>query len=251
MKLVGQPVGRLILLFVLYILPGFGAKAGTHRTIVENKNLLNEIALKHRWSKTIRTAISFYEQNGLRQAGLSKEAFECAYLGYQRLKRRRALHKTTILSVCDFSKSSSEERMYVIDMLNKRLLYRTFVVHGINSGGEYANSFSNRPNSYKSSLGFYVTSRAYHGENGLSLRIHGLDKGFNDRAAIRNIVIHGAPYVSRRILQKYGMMGTTFGCPAIPVEMSSMIIPVIKNGTCFFIFYPSMEYLLHSTVLNS
>jgi hypothetical protein len=120
----------------------------------------------------------------------------------------------------------------------------------MNSGNEYACSFSNRRNSYKSSLGFYVTRQAYFGDNGLSLRIEGLDRGFNDMAGRRNIVIHGAPYVSTRILKKYGVMGTTYGCPAIPDDMSSKIIPVIKQGTCFFIYYPSQEYLERSSVLN-
>jgi len=105
--------------------------------------------------------------------------------------------------------------------------------------------------SCKSSLGFYITKRTYSGINGMSLRIEGVDKGFNDNAAKRAIVIHGANYVSKRILNKYGVMGTTFGCPAIPSEMTSQIIPVVKNGSCFFIYYPSQKYLTRSAVLNS
>jgi hypothetical protein len=140
--------------------------------------------------------------------------------------------------------------MYVIDVRNRRLLYRTYVAHGINSGHEYACSFSNRPQSYKSSLGFFVTRNAYFGSNGLSLRIDGVERGINDKARQRNIVIHGAPYVSERILHKYGVMGTTFGCPAIPQEMASQVIPVLKNGTCFFVYYPSRRYLSGSGVIN-
>jgi hypothetical protein len=139
----------------------------------------------------------------------------------------------------------------VIDVRNKKVLYRTFVAHGINSGEEYANSFSNQPESCKSSLGFYVTRKTYFGSNGLSLRIDGVDKGFNDNANKRSIVIHGASYVSLRILHKYGVMGTTFGCPAIPTEVSNEIIPLVKNGSCFFIYYPSKKYLSLSPVLNS
>jgi hypothetical protein len=140
--------------------------------------------------------------------------------------------------------------MYVIDVQNRKLLYRSYVAHGISSGEEYAHSFSNIPESHKSSLGFYVTRNTYFGSNGLSLRIDGMDKGFNSKASQRNIVIHGAPYVSERILHKYGMMGTTFGCPAIPEELSHQIIPAIANGTCFFIYYPSKRYLERSSVLN-
>jgi hypothetical protein len=167
------------------------------------------------------------------------------------LKKRGLLRRTGILSICDFSQSSSNQRLYVIDVRNRRMLYRTYVAHGINSGEEFASSFSNKMESCKSSLGFYVTTNTYTGINGLSLRIEGVDKGFNDNAGRRAIVIHGASYVSLRILHKYGVMGTTFGCPAIPDEMSSQIIPVVKHGSCFFIYYPSKKYLANSPVLNS
>jgi L,D-transpeptidase catalytic domain len=195
-------------------------------------------------------AAGIYNDMDLEESGLSKKAFEYAWLGYHKLQKRGLLHRTGILSICDFSQSSSRERMYVIDVRHKKLLFRTYVAHGINSGEEFANSFSNQPESCKSSLGFYVTRQTYYGINGLSLRIDGLDKGFNDLASSRNIVIHGASYVSTHILQKYGVMGTTFGCPAIPTEMSTQIIPLVKNGTCFFIYYPSKKYLSGSMVLN-
>jgi hypothetical protein len=195
-------------------------------------------------------AVALFDQLQLQDSGLNEKALEYALLGYHRLKKRGVLHKADVLSICDFSQSSGSKRMYVIDVRNRKLLYRTYVAHGIRSGSSYANSFSNRPESYKSSLGFYVTRNTYSGCNGLSLRIDGVDRGFNNMASRRNIVIHGAPYVSERILNKYGVMGTTFGCPAIPEEMSKQIIPVLKNGTCFFIYYPSKRYLARSSVLN-
>jgi len=199
----------------------------------------------------LATANIIYQNMNLEDSGLSRTAFEYAWTGYYKLKKKGLLRRTDILTICDFSQSSSKERMYVIDVRNRRLLYHTFVAHGINSGGEFANSFSNRMESGKSSLGFYITTGTYTGFNGLSLRIEGLDKGFNDNAARRAVVIHGATYVSRRILNKYGVMGTTFGCPAIPDEMTTQIIPVVKNGSCFFIYYPSNKYLTQSPVLNS
>ena len=198
----------------------------------------------------LAVAGSIYEDMNLQDSGLSRQAFETAWIGYYKLQKKGRLHRTGILSICDFSQSSGNQRLYVIDVRNRRLLYRTYVAHGLNSGNEFANSFSNRNESCKSSLGFYITSRTYQGENGLSLRIEGVDKGFNDHASKRNIVIHGATYVSQRILHKYGVMGTTYGCPAIPADMSSQIIPVVKNGSCFFIYYPSKKYLSKSTVLN-
>jgi len=208
-------------------------------------------AFKAEYKMVMNTALSIYDRMDLEDSGLSRKAFEYAWLGYHNLLKKGVLHRTDVLSICDFSQSSSQQRMYVIDVRNKKMLYRTFVAHGINSGEEYANSFSNAPESCKSSLGFYVTRKTYYGSNGLSLRIDGVDKGFNDMASKRNIVIHGAPYVSLRILHKYGVMGTTFGCPALPTEASAEIIPLVKNGSCFFIYYPSKKYLSQSKVLNS
>jgi hypothetical protein len=210
----------------------------------------HQAALKAEFKLFVIEAAYIYEDMDLAAAGLSKKAFEYAWVGYHKLQKKGLIHKSGILSICDFSQSSSQERMYVIDVRKKKLLFRTFVAHGINSGEQFANSFSNNPESCKSSLGFYVTQRTYTGINGLSLRIDGVDKGFNDMASRRNIVIHGAPYVSRRILEKYGIMGTTFGCPAIPTEMTDQIIPLVKNGSCFFIYYPSRKYLAQSAVLN-
>lgn len=186
----------------------------------------------------------------LADSGLNEKVLEYALMGYHRLLKRHALHNTDILTICDFSQSSSLKRMYVIDMRTRRLLYRNYVAHGISSGGEFANSFSNAPESHKSSLGFYVTRNTYYGENGLSLRIDGMDRGYNTLAGERNIVIHGAPYVSERILHKYGVMGTTFGCPAIPEELTDQLIPLLKDGSCFFIYYPSKRYLQNSSILN-
>jgi hypothetical protein len=199
----------------------------------------------------LATAINIYDEMSLEDSGLNRQAFEYAWMGYYKLKKHGLLRRANILSIADFSQSSGNQRLYVIDVRNRRLLYRTYVAHGINSGKEYANAFSNKMESGKSSLGFYITTGTYYGFNGLSLRIEGMDKGFNDNAARRAVVIHGATYVSTRILHKYGVMGTTFGCPAIPDEMTTQIIPVVKGGTCFFIYYPSTKYLAGSRVLNS
>jgi len=218
---------------------------------VEEKAIAVRAARQAERRIILATAGSIYNEMDLEDSGLSRKAFECAWTGYFKLKKRGLLRRTGILSICDFSQSSSNQRLYVIDVRNRRMLYRTYVAHGINSGEEFASSFSNKMESCKSSLGFYVTTNTYTGINGLSLRIEGVDKGFNDNASRRAIVIHGASYVSLRILHKYGVMGTTFGCPAIPDEMSSQIIPVVKHGSCFFIYFPSKKYLANSPVLNS
>ena len=226
--------------------------AGPVYNSLGNKSKASALAAKRAEMRMlVATASSMYAEMDLQDSGLSQNAFQAAWIGYYKLKKRGLLKRTNVLSICDFSQSSSQQRMYVIDVRNRRVLYRTYVAHGINSGEEFANSFSNKMESCKSSLGFYVTSKVYSGVNGVSLRIDGVDQGFNDNARRRAIVIHGANYVSRRVLNKYGVMGTTFGCPAIPENMTTQIIPVVKNGSCFFIYYPSKKYLAQSKVLNS
>ncbi|HEV2481184.1 MAG TPA: murein L,D-transpeptidase catalytic domain family protein [Puia sp.] len=226
----------------------------TYRTAANYKMTASRAAAAAKRAEmrmVVATANAAYFDMDLEDSGLCRQAFQHAWIGYYNLKKRGLLKKTNVLTICDFSQSSSNQRMYVIDVRNHRVLYRTYVAHGINSGEEYATSFSNKMESCKSSLGFYITSGTYTGVNGYSLRIDGVDKGFNDNARKRAIVIHGANYVSMRVVHKYGMMGTTFGCPAIPTEMTTQIIPVVKNGSCFFIYYPSKKYLAQSTVLNS
>ncbi len=218
---------------------------------VKSKASASLAAKRAEMRMVVATASAIYSEMDLEDSGLSSKAFQAAWIGYYKLKKRGLLKKTNVLSICDFSQSSSNQRMYVIDVRNRRVIYRTYVAHGINSGEEYATSFSNKMESCKSSLGFYVTSTVYSGVNGVSLRINGVDNGFNDNARKRAIVIHGANYVSQRVLHKYGVMGTTFGCPAIPSEMTTQIIPVVKNGSCFFIYYPSKKYLAQSKILNS
>ena len=237
----------LVALFLLCSMSSLRAGTIYHNTA---KAEARRAAKRAEMRMILATAATIYDEMDLEDSGLNRKAFESAWTGYYKLKKKGLLRRTDILSICDFSQSSSNQRLYVIDVRNRRLLYRTYVAHGINSGSAFASSFSNREESCKSSLGFYITSTTYNGANGLSLRIDGLDRGFNDNARKRSIVIHGAGYVSTRILQKYGVMGTTFGCPAIPTEMTSQIIPVVKNGSCFFIYYPSKKYLTQSHVLN-
>jgi hypothetical protein len=126
----------------------------------------------------------------------------------------------------------------------------TFVAHGRNSGKEFATSFSNSLSSLKSSLGFYVTRDTYFGEHGLSLRIDGLERGINDNAEKRAVVVHGADYVGDGYLNGNPFSGRSWGCPAVPSEQSSQIIDMIKDGTVLFIYHPSKQYLSRSRILN-
>lgn len=180
----------------------------------------------------------------------SFEAFEVAYKGYTNLMEKQALRKN-ILSIADFSMPSTRKRLWVIDMKTRVILFHDFVAHGKNSGMNLAEKFSNNPNSNMSSLGFYVTGETYTGKHGLSLYLNGKDLLFNSKARERAIVIHGADYVSRKFIDKYGHLGRSFGCPAIGMESCKLIIETIREGSCLFIYYPDEEFIKKSTVLNS
>jgi hypothetical protein len=195
-------------------------------------------------------AASLYTTIQLEQSGLSKEAFSYAWKGYQRLLAKKQISRCDYLTICDFSQSSRKKRLYVIDIINNKLVINTYVAHGRNSGAEYATKFSNRPESLQSSLGFYSTANTYTGEHGLSLRVTGLEPGFNDKAFQRAIVIHGASYIGGERLSNSSFMGRSYGCPALPKKESTDIINTIKNGTCLFIYHPSRNYLMASKILN-
>lgn len=193
---------------------------------------------------------ALYEEISLKEIGLTKKAFEYALKGYYYMLEHRWLSKTSILSICDLSQSSRNKRLYVLDLEQKTVLVNTYVAHGRNSGLEYARSFSNNPSSHKTSLGFYVTQDTYCGSNGLSLKIRGMERGFNDRASGRNIVVHGSEYVGPDFLQMNGVSGRSYGCPAIPADETQEIIDLIKEGSCLFIYHPTRKYIGRSKILN-
>lgn len=194
---------------------------------------------------------SLYQEFDLQDVGLTKKAFEYALKGYYYLLDHHWLNKTNILSICDLSQSSRNKRLYILDLDQKKVLVNTYVAHGRNSGTEFARTFSNSPASHKTSLGFYVTQGTYYGNNGLSLKIRGMERGFNDRANGRNIVVHGSEYVGPDFLQMNRFCGRSFGCPAIPADESETIIDLIKEGSCLFIYHPTKKYTARSKILNS
>ena len=195
-------------------------------------------------------AAILYNTINLQQYGLSEEAFAYAWKGYQKLLNKKMISRRNYLTICDFSQSSKQKRLYIIDITGNKLITNTYVAHGKNSGGEYATQFSNRAESLQSSLGFYVTANTYIGKHGLSLRINGVDPGYNDKALERTIVIHGAAYVDAARARSGIFTGRSWGCPAVPQKESANIISTIKNGTCLFIYHPGKNYLLGSKILN-
>jgi hypothetical protein len=191
-----------------------------------------------------------YDSLCLGGLGLSKPVFDLAYKGWQQLRTAGKIFNENMLSIVDFSQSSNRKRLYVIDLLNIRLLFNTYVAHGRRSGKELATHFSNQPRSQQSSVGFHVTRDTYMGANGYSLKLMGLEGGFNDNAARREIVLHGADYVSERFISSYGCLGRSWGCPAVPLDLSKDMIDSIKNGSCLFIYSPQQKYLDRSRILN-
>ncbi len=171
-------------------------------------------------------------------------AFEAAFTGYKKLN-----NNNSILTVIDFSLPSTEKRMYVLDLEYKEVLFVSYVSHGRNSGENYATKFSNRNGSYQSSLGFYRTGSTYEGGNGYSLLLDGLEKGINDMARARAIVIHGADYCSETVIHSSGRLGRSFGCPALPRELTKPIIDAIKGGSLLFIYADQPDYLQKSKVI--
>jgi hypothetical protein len=186
---------------------------------------------------------SLYNAADLKNNDLSKAVFERALTGYFDIKSgESSLLKKNIISIVDFTKPSTEKRLWIVDLAHGKLLYHTLVAHGKNTGDDYATAFSNQPSSNMSSLGFYVTGEIYIGKHGRSLALDGLEEGFNDMARRRAVVMHSADYVSESYINKIGRLGRSWGCPALPPELTPEIINTVSNGSCLYIYYPDKNY---------
>jgi len=197
--------------------------------------------------KKVTTAYNALESNNFNLPNL--ESFTKAFEGFQLLKSK-GMVKKNILTIIDFSLSSSEKRLWIIDMDTNEIILNTLVAHGKNSGDNYAVNFSNKNESYQSSLGFYATGEVYIGKHGLSLKLDGLEKGINDNARKRAVVIHGADYVSNTFIRNHKRLGRSQGCPAVPVEFSKKIIQTIKDKSCLFIYHPTRNYKNSSKLIS-
>ncbi len=162
---------------------------------------------------------------------------------------KKGLTNRKLLTIVDYSKPSTERRFWVLDLEHNRVLFSELVAHGRYSGDNYATSFSNNPNSHKSSLGVFVTDNTYNGKHGYSLKIDGLEKGFNDKAKARDVVVHSANYVSDSIARSTGRIGRSFGCLALDPSVSKPVINTIKDGTVIFAYYPNSTWLKESKFL--
>lgn len=164
--------------------------------------------------------------------------------------RSGAVKNPKTLTVIDYSKPSTERRMWVYDLKSRELLYEELVAHGQGSGANMATNFSNEPETHRTSLGLFVTADTYVGKNGYSLRLDGLDRGYNDQARDRAIVMHGAPYVSESFVKANGRLGRSWGCPAVSAEVARELIDNVKGGGLVFAYYPDSQWLKSSKYLG-
>lgn len=181
---------------------------------------------------------------------LSFEAFEQGLVGYLNMYKRNEIKVERYLTIIDFTKPSSDKRLFIFDVCDQKMVYKSIVSHGQNSGGLYANKFSNKDNSHQSSLGFYLTTSTYQSSKyKLALRLAGKEYT-NSKASSRGVVMHGADYATYEFLKKHGRLGRSYGCPAMPYENFEKVVSWIKNGSCMYIYHPNSYYKSHSKYLN-
>ena len=244
------PMKNIICVFILICVAGLYAihskptksPSNTYQNQSLDSILLSEITPDSTEAEKLFHAIGL-------DGKLNFEAFDLAMLGYENMNM--SFKNKDIITVIDFSLPSTDKRMYVIDLKNKKLLYHTIVSHGRNSGQKYATSFSNKHGSFQSSLGFYSTANTYQGGNGYSLVLNGLEKGINDQAKPRAVVIHGADYCSESVIKSTGRLGRSYGCPALPRHLNRSIINTIKDGSMLFIYAKNEQYLANSKALKT
>lgn len=239
--------GMFLLVISISILSFTFAKSVANNTYLKEIVSHNKIA-SGKLNKTVENAL--YNKLSLSAKGLSESVFLLAYHGFEKLNSVGKLNTDSILTIIDYSKSSREKRMFVVDLKSQTILFHTVVAHGRNSGEEFARAFSNNMNSHQTSLGFYITGSTYAGSNGYSLQLKGIEAGINDKALARAIVIHGAAYANESTIYARGYLGRSYGCPALPQKMSAKVIDKIKGGSLLFAYYPDNKYLKKSEIIN-
>ena len=181
---------------------------------------------------------------------LAPQALEVALVALQRLQAAGAKVRTDVVTVIDYTKPSTERRLWVFDLAHSRVLFEELAAHGKNSGDIRAVRFSNAPNSLMTSLGAFLTGETYIGQHGLSLRLQGLEKGVNDNSMERALVIHAAAYVNDAIAKAKGRIGRSWGCPAVRPEISRSLIQTVQGGTLVLAYYPDKTWLQTSKLVG-
>jgi hypothetical protein len=186
----------------------------------------------------------------LHESALNCDAFIFGMMGYRSLLSKGLVKNDSLLTIIDFSLPSVDYRLFVINLNRNAVVFKSLVSHGRNSGELYARRFSNKIQSHQSALGFYVTGEPYRGGQGYSLQLIGLDTGYNDLSKVRSIVIHGAGYATQDYANRYGRLGRSFGCLALPPVMNAPIVNEIKGGSVVFSYFPDQAYLSRSVILH-
>jgi hypothetical protein len=215
--------------------------------VLENTVERNSIITEKHFEDSVR---NLYQEIDLASYNLSYDVFRLGLLGYYSLFSEGSLSDKELFTIIDFKKPSTEKRFYTIDLKKKHLKYYTYVAHGRNTGQNMAVDFSNIPHSNKSSVGFSVTGETYVGSKGYSLRLDGKEKSYNDKIRSRAVVIHAAAYATEDWIKRYGRLGRSQGCPALPPEISREVIDSIKDRTMIFTYYPDEVYLRTSPYLQ-
>ena len=235
-------MSRLIILLSLFLLP------------------LTALAQAHPASSAATPLLSDSGNNGngidwqadyahfMQHSDISPKVLRLAFDAYRHAEAK-GIDPKGILTIIDYSRPSSDKRLWVLDLKDQDIDYHTLVAHGKKSGGLEANSFSNQRSSLKSSLGVYLTGKPYIGHHGYALHLIGLEDGFNSNAFSRNVVFHTAWYVSEAFVKKYGYLGRSWGCPALPEKTGKAIMEIIKEGTLVFAYYPDKQWLSQSSYL--
>lgn len=247
-------ISLILLLLVISCLTVSGtfiSSTSSHSSLVTASELSEE-------PKTVRlTKLNFedsirslYHSIGLAKIGMDYDVFRYGMIGFYSLKESGRLSDRNLVSFIDFTKPSTEKRFYTIDLDSRSVKFHSLVSHGRNTGENMATSFSNRQHSNQSSLGFYVTGETYVGSKGYSMRLDGVDGKYNSNMRNRAVVMHDAEYVSQGWITKYGRLGRSQGCPALPKAISKKVIDTIKDKTVIFAYFKDVDYLKTSAHLN-
>lgn len=218
--------------------------------IVASLVVVSSGLIVHARARAAFPGFSVADWSGSSIGGIDTSVFALALGAASCAVRAGAVTAPPTLTVIDYSKPSTAKRLWVFELQSHALLYEELVAHGEGSGGNLATLFSNEPDTHRSSLGLFVTEDAYVGKNGYSLRLNGLDRGFNDHARERAIVMHGAPYVSADVAKTLGRLGRSWGCPAMPAYVARDVIDRVKGGSLVFAYYPDPTWLALSTYLG-
>jgi hypothetical protein len=193
---------------------------------------------------------TLYKAIGLDKIGMNYDVFRYGMIGFYSLQQDGKLNDSNLVSFIDFTKPSTEKRFYTVDLNSRTVKFHSLVSHGRNTGENIAKSFSNTPNSNQSSLGFYITGETYVGSKGYSMRLDGMDGEYNSNMRNRAVVMHDAEYVSEEWIKKYGRLGRSQGCPALPKAIAKTVINTIKDKSLIFAYYNDAKYLNSSSHLN-